>query len=204
MPETVIRFRAGDVELDGRLSLPPAATRACVVCHPHPLYGGDMHNPVVVATTDALRKAAVATLRFDFRGVGASTGSHGGGSAEVDDARAALDALADATGLPRIAIAGYSFGSIVALRLAASDNRVAAVAAIAPPLGMMDAAFAREIVAPLLAVAGDRDEYCPRSAFDEFTAAPGRSGTLVAGADHFLGGREREVAAAVAGFVSVV
>ena len=222
--ETSIRIRSGEIELDARIVVPTGATRACVVCHPHPLYGGDMHNPVVVAITRALGAAAVATLRFDFRGVGLSGGSHGGGTPEIDDARAAVDTLAAATGLAAVAIAGYSFGSLIALRLAASADdgaevsasnggaaavsrgpgatarvRIGAVAAVAPPLAMFDATFVTRIACPSLLLAGDRDAYCPRSDFEALAARlPERATTaLVAGADHFFAGREREVADAV-------
>lgn len=205
--EVRIRFQSGDVELDGRFVLPGAGagacSRACVVCHPHPLYGGNMHNPVVVAVTRALAAAGIATLRFDFRGVGESGGSHGGGAPEVEDARAAVDALCRVTGLRKVAIAGYSFGSVIALRLAAEKARarrhVAAVAAVAPPLVMLDAGFTADLPMPLLLLAGDRDTYCPRPDFEALaTRLPASAETvMLEGADHFFGGREAEVAAAV-------
>jgi len=203
MTESPLRFRCGDLELEGRVAIPGGATRACVICHPHPLYGGDMNNPVVVAIARALGEAGVATLRFNFRGVGASQGSHGGGTAEIDDARAALDALAERSGLAHIAIAGYSFGAVVALKLAASDPRTLAVAVVAPPVEMVDSTFVRSIAAPLLAIAGDRDACCPTSGLEAMTAGLAGAATVtLAGADHFLGGREREVSGAVARFVA--
>lgn len=201
--ETTIRFRNGDIELDGRLALPGGAATSCVVCHPHPLYGGDMGNGVVVAIVRALGAAGIATLRFDFRGVGASGGTHAGGSAEVEDARAAVDALAAASGLARVAIAGYSFGSLIALRLAA-DHGVCAVAAVAPPLAMFDAGFAARIEAPMLVLAGDRDTFCPREQFDALAArlpADARARQLP-GADHFFAGFENDVGQAVADWLS--
>lgn len=203
MTETPLRFRCGDLEIDGRVAIPAGAARACIVCHPHPLYGGDMNNSVVVAITRALGEAGVATLRFNFRGVGASQGRHGGGTAEIDDARAALDALAAASGLERIAVAGYSFGAVVALGLAASEPRTSAVAVVAPPVEMFDTTFVRGIAAPLFAMAGDRDTYCPSSGLEAMTAGlAGASTVTLAGADHFLGGREREVGNAIASFLA--
>src|SRR5258706_6097726 len=91
--EESIRFRAGAWSLEGRLAAPPAATRGAVVCHPHPQYGGDMDNPVVVAAAQALAARGVAALRFNFRGVGDSEGSYSGNLSETEDARAALGVL---------------------------------------------------------------------------------------------------------------
>lgn len=199
-PETPIRFLAGDIELDGRISIPASATRACVVCHPHPLYGGDMHNGIVRAVVDTLRAAGVATLRFDFRGTGRSGGRHSGGSGEVADTRAAVEELASRSGLPRVTVAGYSFGALVALHAAVGDERIQRVVAIAPPLAMAGAAFATALSTPVTLVSGDRDEYCPASALDTLAASlPDARAVLLCGADHFLGGRETEVADLVAG-----
>src|SRR6185295_8845408 len=116
--ETTVTIAAGDVRLEGRLAVPAGATRGAVVCHPHPQYGGTMDNNVVVAVTDALRAAGLATLRFNFRGVGSSEGRHGGGAAEVGDAHAALAHLR-AAGIEDVALVGYSFGAAVAARAAA-------------------------------------------------------------------------------------
>ena len=203
--ETPIRFFADDVELDGRLTVVDGAARGCVVCHPHPLYGGDMNSSVVVAVTRALVAAGISTLRFDFRGVGASSGSHGGGAAEVEDARAAVAALAAATGNPAVDIAGYSFGSVVALQLA-SSRKTAAVVAIAPPLAMFDAAFVWEMEVPLLLLAGDRDAYCPAADFQALIEKlpPSARGELLVGGDHFLVGREREIGDRVADWMKNV
>lgn len=196
--ESVIRFRSAGIELDGLIAVVPGATKACVVCHPHPLYGGDMRSGVVVAVTEALRAAGVSTLRFDFRGVGSSGGVHANGVGEIDDARAAVDALAAATGLAEVAIAGYSFGSLIALRVA-STTRVQAAIAIAPPLAMFDSDFITAIEAPTFLLAGERDDYCPAAAFAALARRlPGHAKAVtLAGADHFFAGREREVAAAV-------
>jgi alpha/beta superfamily hydrolase len=222
--EKPIRFRSGDVELDGRIFLagpwPDGLLRGCVVCHPHPLYGGNMNNSVVVAITAALAARGISTLRFDFRGVGASGGTHGGGTAEVGDARAAVATLREASGIRRIAIAGYSFGSVVALRVAAGDfedpeggpwTSVDAVAAVAPPLAMFDASFVSGIGGSLLLLAGDRDQYCPREQLEALEGMGNDPGIvcsmnstehrLIKGADHFLGGFEDRVGQMVAEWV---
>jgi alpha/beta superfamily hydrolase len=224
--EKTLRFPSGDIELDGRIHLAaerPEVSMArmpgCVICHPHPLYGGDMDNSVVVAITAALAAMGVSTLRFNFRGVASSEGTHGGGAPEIGDAKAAVSALRTAGSLGRIAIAGYSFGSVVALRMAAGDgeieiqgSRIDAVAAVAPPLAMFDSSFVASITSPLLLVAGSRDQYCPREAFEALAGAAGdsRAGNgsafttkvLLEGADHFFGGFEESLAETVAKWVS--
>lgn len=199
--ERSIRFRATDVELAGDSCLPTGATAACVVCHPHPLYGGDRDSSVVVAVARTLATRGLATLRFDFRGAGESGGAHGGGAPEVEDVRAAIETLKADSGVAGVAVAGYSFGAIVAMRLAADADdpaRPAALVAIAPPLAMMDASFARDIRGPLLLVAGDRDTYCPRERLEDLAARCRADVEILAGADHFFAGREAEVAEAVA------
>jgi alpha/beta superfamily hydrolase len=203
LAESCLRIPSDAGHLDALLGLPDGASLGCVVAHPHPLYGGNMRNPVVAATVAALQEAAVATLRFDFRGVGRSDGVHAGGDGEVEDLRAAVAALAACPGIRETAVAGYSFGAWMALRLAGRDGDLRAVAAIAPPLAMTDTSGIGPLAMPLLVVAGDRDSYCPRADLDAFVASrPGTRTCLLGGADHFLVGREAEVGAAVAAFVA--
>ena len=90
MQEIQVSFRSGDLSLEGLLANPGANAPAAVVCHPHPAYGGSMFNNVVDAILAAMWQAGYATLRFNFRGVGASEGEHDGGPGEVDDAVAAM------------------------------------------------------------------------------------------------------------------
>jgi alpha/beta superfamily hydrolase len=204
MKEDRVTFKSGDLTLEGMMALPDGAgpCRAGVVCHPHPLYGGSMHNNVVDAAVDALHRQSFATLRFNFRGVGASEGEFDNGQGEADDAAAAIRFLtAQKDVRPADAVlAGYSFGSIAAMRAAATMQAVTAVVAIALPLGMIDQSALGAIAKPVVLLAGDRDSYCP--AKDLTTLAERLSPLarlrIIAGADHFFGGREPEVTEALA------
>jgi alpha/beta superfamily hydrolase len=179
-----------DLRLEALLALPPSAPGGVVICHPHPLYGGDMENPVVVRVQEVCAGLGLATLRFNFRGVGASGGVHGGGVGELDDAAAALDALAKAVGGGALALAGYSFGSRIAAQVASRDGRIAGRALIAPPLAMYDFGFLEDTGVPTLMVAGTRDQYCPPEELARFTAArPWITAAPIEGADHFFFGK---------------
>jgi hypothetical protein len=186
--------------LDGRVSVPAGAAGGAVLCHPHPEYGGDMDNSVVTMVARALAAAGRASLRFNFGGVGRSQGHYGGGDAEVDDVRAALAALATRLppGAPR-ALVGYSFGAWVALRAACDTDAVGAVVAIAPPLAFFDWGFLGTLRVPTTFVVGDRDQYCPPDRLAAVHTAHRERIRVraVPGADHYLGGREAEVATAV-------
>ena len=200
--EEPIRFRAGDLELEGRIAVPDGTQRGAVVCHPHPQYGGDMDNSVVRAVTEALSQCGVATLRFNFRGVGDSDGGYGGGVGEIDDARAAVDALRGR--VPAITLAGYSFGAMVALLAGHDRADVERLFAIALPATMFDATPIEQSNKPKLFLLGDRDQYCPYPAMEALVARLAGENSLVriAGADHFLSGLEERVGAEVARFVS--
>ena len=189
--EQPIRLTVGaQVSLEALMAVPASPSGGVVICHPHPLYGGDMENPVVVRVQEVCAALGLATLRFNFRGVGASGGVHWGGVAEQEDAAAALDALAKAMGGGAPAVAGYSFGSRIAALVGSRDNRIAGMALIAPPLAMFDFGFLEDTRVPTLAVAGTRDQYCPPEEFARFTAArPWIKAATIEGADHFFFGK---------------
>jgi alpha/beta superfamily hydrolase len=192
---------APDVTLEARLAVPAGAAAGVVLCHPHPLYGGDMDNPVVVRAQEVCAALGLATLRFNFRGVGGSTGSHGGGVGEQEDARAALDALAKAAGTARLAIAGYSFGAWVAALAASRDARVGALALIAPPLAHCDFGALEGRRVPTLAVCGSVDPYCPAADLERFAARYAWVTTVVIdGADHFFFGKLYPLGEAISGW----
>ncbi len=142
---------------------PDAAVAAAVVCHPHPLGGGTMNNNVVYRLAKALVDGGVATLRFNFRGVGASTGAHAHGVGEEEDARAALDWLhARHPDLP-IWMAGFSFGARVGLSVAAADPRVAKLLGVGLALRMFDYGFLSSCDKPKAIIQAADDEYGGRA-----------------------------------------
>jgi len=202
--EETLRFAAGGLSLEGRVALPPSARRAAVVCHPHPQYGGDMDNSVVVGATRALQDAGVATLRFNFRGVGASEGSYSGGLAEAEDARAAVTCLREHLPSGAISLGGYSFGAMVALLAGHDHAEVDRLFAIALPATMFDTGPIEQSTKPKLLLLGDRDQYCPVPAMEALVARLAGENSLVRieGADHFLFGVEERVGAEVARFVN--
>ena len=198
--ERPVRFDAGGIELEGLLAEEGTGI-GVVVCHPHPLYGGEMHNNVVEGICRCLRREGVSTLRFNFRGTGGSQGAHAGGEAEREDVRAAVGLLLE--GSARVAVCGYSFGAAVGAQAGCTDPRVEAVAAVALPVGLIDAPAIRDCVKAKLLVAGERDEIAPRERIARLFEALPDPKTLekIPGADHFFLGREQEVGDAVARFV---
>jgi len=171
------------------VALPEGARSGLVICHPHPLYGGDMDNPVVIRAAEVAQSMGVATLRFNFRGVGASSGKHGGGEAEQEDVKAALGALAER--LPAgssVGQAGYSFGAWVAAHVATAAD-LAALALIAPPLGMYDLDFLVRVPSPTLLVAGTKDQHCPVEALRQLGQRLGADVEVIEGAEHFFFGK---------------
>lgn len=202
--EQQVRFPAGDEMLEGLLSLPePGARTSVVLCHPHPLFGGEMRNNVVEGVAIALQRAGHATLRFNFRGVGGSSGTHGDGIAEIDDVTAAVTCLLERQAFETVVVAGYSFGSIVGSKAAASDPRVHKLIAIALPIANRDASFLEAVTKPKLLVSGDRDDYSPLPKLQTlFARLPEQKQiAVIEGADHFLAGREILVADASLRFI---
>jgi uncharacterized protein len=202
MNETQVSFRSGDLILEGLLANPGGGAPAAVVCHPHPLYGGSMFNNVVEAILAAMWQAGYATLRFNFRSVGASEGEHEGGPGEVDDAVAAMTFLLAQQGVRKedAAMTGYSFGAMVALSAGYERAEVARIVAVALPLAMADARIPSGASKPVLLVSGDQDSYSPVAGLQALKAKIGDSARLeiIAGTDHFFGGCEAELSRAIA------
>ena len=193
MKEESVNIPAGKLTLEGLIAKPASgAVRGAVVCHPHPLYGGSMYNNVVEAILEALWKRGFATLRFNFRGVGASEGEHTGGLGEADDAKAALRFLLSQPGISSegAVMAGYSFGAAIAMRTGAELKEVATIAAIALPVGMGDFSPLATSGKKIVLVAGDHDSYCPKRGITELAEKCGAQLRIIEGADHFFAGYE--------------
>jgi hypothetical protein len=149
-----------------------------------------MDNPVVVRVADVAQGVGMATLRFNFRGVGASGGAHAGGEGERDDVVAALAELAGR--LPAqtsIGLAGYSFGAWVAARVAAAIPALSALALVAPPLAMYDLDFLSRAPSHTLLVSGSQDQYCPVDALERLGLRLGARAEIIEGAEHFFFGK---------------
>jgi uncharacterized protein len=185
----------------------PTATHAAVVCHPHPLYGGTLHNKVVFHAMKAFNSFGFPVLRFNFRGTGLSEGQHANGVDEVEDVRTALDWLEREYALPVIC-AGFSFGAAVGLRAAYDDPRVPALIALGLPALPVEGRnysfeFLRECTKPKLFVSGSRDQYAPPGKLEalvETFAEPKKLVRIEAG-DHFFEGRLREMRDAIEAWV---
>lgn len=175
------------------------ANLAALVCHPHPLFGGTMHNKVVFQTAKALHGFGIPVLRFNFRGAGLSEGVHDNGRGERDDVRAALDYLAaEFPGRP-ILLAGFSFGSSVGLRVGCADERVQELIGLGLPVDNVDLNFLGACTKPKLILQGGSDQFGSREKVEQLFAAMPEPKQLVIfdGADHFFSGALPEVAAAI-------
>lgn len=189
--QTIRLITSDGLELAADLAEPDGPVRGgVVVCHPHPRYGGNRHNPVVDAVFTALPAAGFRALRFDFRSV-RDPDRFGGGVAESADVVAALDGLAgDRSDVP-LFLVGYSFGAAVSL--GTLDGRVGAIVAIAPPLGAMP--IERVPTVPVLVLSPRHDQFCPPDDAAQVVAAwPLAELEPVESADHFLAGHTAAVA----------
>ena len=172
---------------------------AAVVCHPHPLFGGTMHNKVVYQTAKSLDALSLPVLRFNFRGAGLSAGTHDRGRGEQGDVRAALDFLtAEFPGIPLL-VAGFSFGCWVGLRVGCEDKRVIELIGLGTPVNNTDFSFLRRCAKPKLFVHGAHDEHGEIGKVEALVESlPGEKRLVVVpGADHFFAGKLEQVAGAI-------
>lgn len=173
------------------------ARYAAVVTHPHPLFGGTMHNKVVFHAMKALNGFGFPVLRFNFRGAGASEGVHDNGRGEVDDVRAALQYMKDEFRRPLI-FAGFSFGAAVGLQAACPDPDVKFVISIGTPIQAENRVYQynslRQCDKPKLFISGDHDQFARPEELEELveSVAEPKKLVLIRGGDHFFAGHLEE------------
>ena len=192
--------------LEGCLHVPEGGqpVAGVVVCHPHPLMGGDMNNNVVMGVCRELVEVGMAVLRFNFRGVGASAGTHDQGRGEIEDAHEALRYLVELPELDgkAVGLSGYSFGAGVAMKAAFAYESAGALSVIGRARTDPDDELARRPALPVQFIIGERDrQMAPEHAerlSAELSVPPEMH--VISGADHFFVGREREIGTLVAGF----
>jgi alpha/beta superfamily hydrolase len=192
MREERVSIPGNGITLEGLLSIHEALPfqGGVVVCHPHPQYGGDMDNPVVVTAVEAAAREGFSTLRFNFRGAGGSEGTYADGEGEKEDVRAALSYLSSrlkGDDSP-IHLVGYSFGAWVGVPVAVEDERVKGIVAIAPPLEMYSFKSLISCKKPKLIIAGNRDFLCPAASLEDLyqQMEEPKSLRMIPGADHFF------------------
>ena len=185
MDEELIFFRSGTIKLEGLLQTKPG-DKGVVITHPHPLYGGSMHNNVVESLVRVYQQAGYSTLRFNFRGVGSSQGEYDNGQGEQEDVKAALHYLAE-QGKNVVDLAGYSFGAWVNGLTRPDEDIVRQMVMVSPPVAFLDFDSAQSIPQLRLVIAGSGDEIAPPELI-KTTLPTWNSGArleIIAGADHF-------------------
>ncbi len=185
----------------------PSATHAALVCHPHPVFGGTIHNKVVYRAMKALNEFGFPALRFNFRGAGMSEGEHDHGRGEVDDVRTALDWLDNEFHLP-IIFCGFSFGAATGLRAAWNDQRVVGLISLGTPVNVEGRAYTYEFfqgcTKPKLFISGSEDQFSTREALTQMVDSlqEPKKLVIVDGADHFFEGQLPVMQAAIRDWVS--
>ncbi len=192
--KVVIDGSAGAIE--AMIERPPEARNdiVAVCCHPHPLYGGTMHNKVVHTMARAAQDQRVTSVRFNFRGVGGSAGKHDDGVGESGDAAVVADWALKKTGAGRFWSLGFSFGGFVAYRLA-TERDAAALVTVAPPVQRFEFTTLAVPLCPWLVAQGDADELVDHERVLSWAHSlnPPPDVRILPGAEHFLHGRLTEL-----------
>ena len=204
-PRPLALTTADGLSLEAELDIPPQAHAAVVLCHPHPQQGGNMASLVTSELFRSLPESGLAVLRFNFRGVGNSEGSHEFGIGEAIDIVAAIDAITTECPLLPIFVSGWSFGADTSLSII--DPRIAAWIACAPPLRILPldelTAAAGNDPRPKLLIVPEHDQFRnPAAAIEATTSWTNATVVMVAGADHFFVGRTSKVSKLVVDFIA--
>ncbi len=205
MEEVTVAFQTDDsVRLEG-LFCRNSGPRGVVVTHPHPLYGGDMYNPVVETVVHAYQRKGCATLRFNFRGVGGSEGHFEDGAGERQDVRGAVHYLRN-QGIRQVELAGYSFGAWVNAHVGCEGpaGAVTRMVMVSPPVNFLDFAGVGTIPCLRLVINGDEDEFAGidrvRFMVDQWN--PDAQISVVPDTDHFYSGALRDLETVLKDFVA--
>ncbi len=202
MTEQPVFFSSPGGRLEGLLGLVPG-DGGVVITHPHPLYGGDMHNTVVAALTQAYQRAGYTTLRFNFRGVGRSQGDYDEGRGEQQDVRSALEFLS-ASGKTALTLAGYSFGAWVNALTAPPEDAVEQIIMVSPPVALLDFAPVGPVPQLQLVITGERDHFAPPDLLESLLPRwnPLARLEIIPGTDHFYSGGLDRLAAVLAAYLA--
>jgi len=191
--EEKIEFSAGDLKIEGLLDK-TNETDGVVITHPHPQYGGNMHNNVVGAIARTYQALGYSTLRFNFRGVGSSQGSPSDGIGEQEDVRAAIAYLAD-LGVKQIDLTGYSYGAWVNGNISCAEDGIANMVMVSPPVAFIDFGPVGALDCLKLIITGSRDDIAPaemiRRSYRKWNSEA--QFEVIDGADHFYGGYEDQL-----------
>lgn len=189
-----IKGSAGDIE--AQWDTTADATSTAILCHPHPLFGGSMDDGILQLVSTTLNPLGFDCLRFNFRGVGHSSGKHDGGAGEIDDLVAVSAWLENEKPDQKPWLIGYSFGAHVVWQSLErfSQQQVAGVILVAPPVGRMSFSQQDELPCTVFAMAGDRDDFVDEEAF---RGLPGVNSRVIEGADHFFSATSTELTSAL-------
>lgn len=186
--DTSVNFSCGNITLEGRLK-ESAGTKGAVICHPHPLYGGNMDNPVVMTIARAFEQKKITTLRFNFRGTGSSTGMFDNGTGEQDDVRSALSFMAE-KGYSSLFLAGYSFGARMNAAVVSEGCDIKDHIMVSPPAGFMSFDDITTMPDTGLIITGGNDDIAPpdtiKGHIERWGIAPRFE--IIEGGDHFYSG----------------
>lgn len=193
MAEERIFIQSSGLRIEGLVDNSPG-DKAVLVTHPHPLYGGDMHNNVVESVVDAYAREGYSTLRINFRGVGQSDGDHEQGIGEQEDVKAALIYLNE-LGKTHIDLAGYSFGARVNALVLRDLEQVQRMIMVSPPVNFIDFSFLKYSPKIQLVIAGSADDIAPPAMIADMlpTWNPHAEFKIIQGADHFYWGKTGEI-----------
>ena len=200
--EKRVFFNAGNLSIEGLLDN-KSTDHGLIITHPHPLYGGDMHNLIVDIVRQVFEQQDFTTLRFNFRGTGNSQGHYDNGIGEQEDVLAAVNFLQN-EGVDSIVLAGYSFGAWVnALASNRSSDKIHLVM-ISPPVAFIDFKDV-QVLAPLkLVITGSHDEIAPAARVRELAPCwnPTAKLEIIDGADHFFSAASQKLVAVLGGFAA--